>query len=587
MMTAAQIRDGNPGMPSFGTMLKDSDIANVVSYLHEDKCCFEGEDPPANPWYRALAQRWPVQNGLFGGTRGAVRIANGSSGDSLEGIAVQLIAPNGVRTTVYTKEDGTYEFPKMQAGSYTLRLPMPLEFKAYRRSSIHIDDPTKLDDIVLERISDSTEALPPTPAIESQLSGAELLWNLPGTAQEKEDFRRACGSGCHSYPQILRNRYDERSWRLIVARMFHYSGAPLINRQKAGIRGSAEAEENIAKWLARVRGPESKDGPLRIFPRLGGASTRVIVTEYELPRVLLSAHDVAADSKGNIWYTSHKTPYIGKLDPHTGIVTEYAVPLTPGAMPGTHRVQVGKNDVVWLSENWAHNLTSFDPRTEKFTQMQIKSEVSINSPGFGNFALAPDGFIWWNQDNEAEKIDPETGKVVQRYPMKLREGYDNLVSPDGKFWAAGSPASTGGNSAELLDIQTGEMRELNTGARLSGPRRGGFDPYQNPWFGGATGSLVELDAKADRIREYWPPTPYSPYTDFYEAMPDKNGEVWAGILHGREFVRFNPHTGRWIEYAMPEPFAHDRRTWIDNSTRPVTVWYVDYQGYIVRIQPLE
>ena len=33
--------------------------------------------------------------------------------------------------------------------------------------------------------------------------------------------------------------------------------------------------------------------------------------------------------------------------------------------------------------------------------------------------------------------------------------------------------------------------------------------------------------------------------------------------------------------------CHNRRTWIDNSTDPVTVWYVDNNGYIVRIQPLE
>ena len=38
---------------------------------------------------------------------------------------------------------------------------------------------------------------------------------------------------------------------------------------------------------------------------------------------------------------------------------------------------------------------------------------------------------------------------------------------------------------------------------------------------------------------------------------------------------------------MPEPYAHDRRPWIDNSTNPVTVWYVDHNGYLVRIQPLE
>jgi hypothetical protein len=31
----------------------------------------------------------------------------------------------------------------------------------------------------------------------------------------------------------------------------------------------------------------------------------------------------------------------------------------------------------------------------------------------------------------------------------------------------------------------------------------------------------------------------------------------------------------------------DRESWIDNSTDPVTVWYVDHEGWIVRIQPLD
>src|SRR5213596_1450761 len=49
----------------------------------------------------------------------------------------------------------------------------------------------------------------------------------------------------------------------------------------------------------------------------------------------------------------------------------------------------------------------------------------------------------------------------------------------------------------------------------------------------------------------------------------------------------SPRIERWIEYEMPEPYSHDRRTWIDNSTDPISVWYVDHNGYIVRIQPLE
>ena len=32
---------------------------------------------------------------------------------------------------------------------------------------------------------------------------------------------------------------------------------------------------------------------------------------------------------------------------------------------------------------------------------------------------------------------------------------------------------------------------------------------------------------------------------------------------------------QWIEYEMPEPYAHDRRSWIDNSTDPISVGYAD------------
>src|SRR6266850_1884737 len=62
-----QIRNGGPGMPSFHTTLSDADIADVVSYLHSDKCCVEGEILPANPWYRAASHKWSVQRDLSGG----------------------------------------------------------------------------------------------------------------------------------------------------------------------------------------------------------------------------------------------------------------------------------------------------------------------------------------------------------------------------------------------------------------------------------------------------------------------------------------------------------------------------------------
>ncbi len=55
---AAHIKKGGPGMPSFGTTLSNSDVADVVSYLHSNKCCVEGESLPANPWYRSETNKW-------------------------------------------------------------------------------------------------------------------------------------------------------------------------------------------------------------------------------------------------------------------------------------------------------------------------------------------------------------------------------------------------------------------------------------------------------------------------------------------------------------------------------------------------
>src|ERR1700730_9395369 len=166
----AKIKEGGPGMPAFQPTLSDTDIADLAAYIHEGKCCVEGENPPANPLYIADTHKWPVQSGLSGGAKGMVRVA---SGDSPEGIGEKLVAPNGVRTTVYTNEEGQYEFPKMQAGAYTLRIPTPREFKPYRMDSVEINGTTKLDDIVLERVS-ASDGLPATPEIETQLSGAEL-----------------------------------------------------------------------------------------------------------------------------------------------------------------------------------------------------------------------------------------------------------------------------------------------------------------------------------------------------------------------------------------------------------------------------
>lgn len=586
---AETIRNGSRRMPAYRAALSDADMADLLAYLRSDSCCFE-DDPPRNPRYIASTAT-PSSNGasrvqprsLRGGAWGVVHSPDGMP---LEGIGIQLIsAKTNIRTTVYSDDSGRYEFPPLEAGSYTLRVTRPLEFKPYLRDAVRIRSADHLDDIVLTKLvqgaSTLASYLPPTADIVPQLTGVEWMLNLPGTAQEKHMFTMSCGFGCHSYQQIFRGRYDTASWRLIVERMTRGGGSPLIRQQEnpsteAVGRSGLPYEQIVSEWLGRVRGPDATDPPIHPLPRPRGAATRVVITEYELPRTLLAPHDVHGDSKGNIWYTPHRAPYLGMLDPRSGTVTEYHVPDVPGVLAGTHRIWVDERDIVYASENWRQNLVRLDPKTNEFKVFHIEG-AQPNAPGFSNFAYDPQGFLYETTRDNANviKIDRDTGTIVRTYPIMTGDAYDNIVSKDGRFWAGG---------LGLLDLRTGENWPMRTRTVVTSPARGGFDNEGNAWFGGRGGMILKYDTKTKKVTEYNPPIPY---VTFYEVMPDRNGEIWAAALHSGRFLRFNPRTERWIDYMLPEPYSHDRRTWIDNSTTPVTVWYVDHNGYVVRLQPLE
>ncbi len=518
----------------------------------------------------------PGASKLLGGPKGAVR---SSKGVPLEGIMVQLISQkSAVRTTVYSNDEGRYEFPKLEAGSYTLRIAKPLEFYPWVKDSVAINGANKLEDIVLERITDQ-ELLPPFPEIAAQLTGGEWMMNLSGTAEEKNTLRVYC-NWCHSYQQIFRGRYDEQGWGRIVYRMTHGAGSPLINTSPQG-RLPKEQEAQMVKWLATVRGPESKDPAFRVMPRPSGRATRAIITEYELPRLELATHDVAGDSKGNLWYSPHRSSYIGRLDPKTGIVKEFHVPLDTQASPGIHWLWVDHNDIVWGSENWAHNIVRLDPKTEQFTKFAWKVEQPFNSPMGGNYAIDPEGFIWKCRAKAVSKVDPKNNNLIKKYDLKKFNGtYGSAVSKDGRYFGGGAWPQDG---VVIVDSRTGEIFEPDSSPN-SGPARGEFDPAGNYWSGGRGGVLVEFELAKKRVREFTVPTPYA---SLYTANADKNGDVWAGELQGGRYFRFRPKTEEWTEYVLPEPYGHDRESWMDNSTTPPSAWMVDHDGWIVHIQPLE
>ena len=221
----------------------------------------EGENPPVNPWYQAETKKWSVQSGLTGGATGIVRI---KSGDSPEGVGVQLIAPNGVRTTVYTDADGQIRIP--QDAGRLLHLAhshaRPLQALPARFGFHRWRDEARRHRA--RAVADS-DNLPASPALESQLSGAEILWNVPGTAEEKATLQKNC-SGCHSWQQIFRNHYDEHGWSLIVDRMMHFTGTAIAVRNTADVGARTPKPRCSSIGFTRVRGPNAQDDAAPCLP---------------------------------------------------------------------------------------------------------------------------------------------------------------------------------------------------------------------------------------------------------------------------------------------------------------------------------
>src|ERR1700722_3800746 len=86
-----QIRNGSANMGAYKYVLNDADLNDLVSWLHDEKCCWNSDAPPLNPRYKGSAAA-PVESlyaALTGGPKGLVKNARG---EPIEGIMVQLIS---------------------------------------------------------------------------------------------------------------------------------------------------------------------------------------------------------------------------------------------------------------------------------------------------------------------------------------------------------------------------------------------------------------------------------------------------------------------------------------------------------------
>jgi virginiamycin B lyase len=110
------------------------------------------------------------------------------------------------------------------------------------------------------------------------------------------------------------------------------------------------------------------------------------IKEFSLPNAGARPRRIAITRDDMIWYTDFARGYIGRLNPATGEVKEWASPTGPKSEP---YAIVSTKGALWYSETASkpNAIVRFDPKTETFQSWAI--------PGGGdivrNMDVTPDG----------------------------------------------------------------------------------------------------------------------------------------------------------------------------------------------------
>jgi len=531
-----------------------------------------------------------------------------------------LVKVKGVGTNltvaVVSDDQGLYAFPRdaLQDGRYYVDV---------RAASYDIDNQGWIE-VSSERTTSLDLKLEKTQHLSAQLTDAEWLLSVPGTQQQKEVLFRCVP--CHTLLPVIQSKYGPGDFLTVLNRMRQY--APAAFRLKpvnlpydvpgtppsaeellkstpeasripddlyptgygisfSGAQGRRE-DAYFAQYLSAVNLSSAKEWEyeLNTLPRPSGRATRVIVTEYDLPRPESQPHDAAVDSEGMVWYTDFALPYLGRLDPQTGEVKEWRVPLTkPGFPEGSLDIEFDKEGNPWIARLFQAAMARFDKKTEKFTTWSVPGEYNSDRLRTGFFGFAPDGSAVFLAGSAVVRIDPQANRVTAS-TFTVPDGYSGFfygVSLDskGKLFGAGMVDGAIGE----FDAETNRMIMYQTPTPNSGPRRLHMDDEDRLWIAEFYAhKLAMFDTKTKEFKEWVIPTSWS---GPYDVVVDRNGEVWGGGMHTDRIFRFDPETEQFTEYLLASS-TNIRRIDVDNSTDPVSVWIgSNHHAKIVRVQPLE
>src|SRR5262245_33129535 len=299
----------------------------------------------------------------------------------MEGVVVSATRTGSTMTvSVMSDARGRYAFPanRLEPGAYSIHIGATgYDLEAASAADVTSGRSSQLD-LKLRKTQD----------LAAQLTNGEWFMSWPGTTEMKNGLLNC--TQCHTLERVARSTHTAEQWVPVLQRMGRYAQGstperpqlrpnehgggnnnPIMQQSMSGREGEDPVMKDrvgaAARYLATLNLSEGRTTwtyPLKTYPRPTGKATRVVITEYDLPRKETLPHDAAADSQGNVWYADFGTHVLGMLDPKSGKATEYPLPITkPGAPQGSLDLVLDKQENVWMRTTYQGSLAKFDRTT--------------------------------------------------------------------------------------------------------------------------------------------------------------------------------------------------------------------------------
>ena len=556
-----------------------------------------------------------------------------AAGNPIDGALVSIRGVDQTFTTsVFTDESGEYVSPPLTARRY--KIWAQTTGFATARSELVLDEGTVSQSFELATLED----------IAPQLTGSEWLDILPTETAEdrrmKEIFRVVC-SDCHSLAVVFQNRFDEQGWRIITRAMASSSHTGW-SQSEPGTNVFAKVvgyhADEVAEYLAKVRGPGPSPLELTPSPRPRGAPARAVITDYDLPigerrnelawfdgsdwaqgpavgmHGIAGPHDVVADPSGIAWVYEGRTSFethrtLLRLDPRTGHMKAWAA-MNGDAVISSEQVLLDQSGYVWSSR--LDGAMRWSTTTETMT-------VFPAPQGYPFFVNSMDwdsaGRIWFNHfGGGSARLDPLSGewlnfnKLTPNGPFSYGMAAD---ADDNAWWS-----SWDGDMVMKADVETGEVIEIpmrdpeyeerkalatpadlehyeSIGALAEGgitanpilyasaPRRMASDKNNAkvwvPNWGG--GNIAEIDIRTLDVTYHKLPVTGNPY----KVDVDNQGNVYASVPLADSLVKYDPQSESWTVFPWATHGCGPRHVSVDRERGEVWV-PCDQASKVMRVQ---